>query len=245
MRLQDLLPGNKVDIRIMQLKEETHPDQEMSVYYTTVFDVGNDNTIRVHIPTSAGELQMLQRDARYEFIFTTNYGPYRAEGTVVSHIKSGGFYLLRVKIDTELVRHQRREYFRMECMIPVRVVEMKENMQMLPTIEEIKREIRLCQEPLVKTKGTILDISGGGMRFITDHHFQDMAFLLLDFELESAKIRQKIEVVGEIVGTAKVKDEEKYVHRIKFDFKDNNLREHIISYVFEEQRRIRKKEQGN
>ena len=36
---------------------------------------------------------------------------------------------------------------------------------------------------------------------------------------------------------------DKYTHRVKFYFKDPRMKEQLIGYVFQEERRIRKKEQ--
>jgi c-di-GMP-binding flagellar brake protein YcgR len=243
MKLQELLPGSKVDIRILQLAERADdPTTEKSVYYSTIFDVGEDNTIEVNMPTIAGKLQLLQKNIRYEFIFTTSSGMYRAQGTVTEHMKRERFYLLKIHIDTDLERFQRRRYFRMECMIPLIFMGLTPEVAALPTMQEIREYIDNSEDMKVRGIGTMLDISGGGTRFITSNSLQDIPFILIKFQLECQKEHKEIDVVGRIVASEKAKNSEKYVHRVEFFFKDNQLKERVITYVFDEQRRLRKKE---
>lgn len=245
MKVNDLLPGSKVDIRIVQLEErETAPDVDQSVYYSTIFDVTDDGVIEVNMPTIAGKLQLLQKHIRYEFIFKTPSGMYKAEGTVIDHIKREGFYLLRIEIGENLTRFQRRQYFRLECMIPIMFMGLTEGAATQETIEEVKRYMDALEEMKIRGMGTMLDISGGGTRFVTSNSLAGVKYLLIQFQLQCQKELTEIEVVGEVLSSEKAKDGEKFVHRIKFFFRDNQSREQIISYVFEEERRLRKREQG-
>lgn len=245
MKVNDLLPGSKVDIRIVQLEErESAPDVDQSVYYSTIFDVTDDGIIEVNMPTIAGKLQLLRKSIRYQFLFTTPTGMYKAEGMVIDHIKREQFYLLRVAIRDDLVRFQRRQYFRLECMIPLMFMGLTEGAATQVTIEEVKRYMDALEDMKIRGMGTMLDISGGGTRFVTSNSLSGVPYLLIQFQLECQKEHREIEVVGEVLSTEKAKDGEKFVHRVKFFFKNNQSREQVISYVFEEERRLRKKEQG-
>ena len=234
MQLSDLLPGSKVDIRIVQLAErESSPDVDQSVYYSTVFDVPEDGIIEVNMPTIAGKLQLLRKHIRYEFIFTTPSGMYKGEGTVIDHIRREQFYLLRVEIRDPLQRYQRREYFRLECMIPLMFMGLS-----------VKRYMTALEDMKVRGMGTMLDLSGGGTRFVTSNSLSGIDYVLIQFQLECQKEQKAIEVVGKVLSTEKAKDGEKYVHRVKFFFKNNQIKEQVISFIFEEERRLRKREQG-
>ena len=93
MRMEDLMPGCKVDIRITQLMEKEDVDAAQGIYYTSIFDVTKDS-IELQMPMVGGRLQLLPKNIRYEFIFSAPMGLYKAQGTVTDHIKKQHFYLL-------------------------------------------------------------------------------------------------------------------------------------------------------
>ena len=77
MRMEDLMPGCKVDIRITQLMEKEDVDAAQGIYYTSIFDVTKDS-IELQMPMVGGRLQLLPKNIRYEFIFSAPMGLYKA-----------------------------------------------------------------------------------------------------------------------------------------------------------------------
>lgn len=245
MKVSELLPGSKVDIRIVQLaSRQNEVESDESVYYSTVFDVDDHNRIEVNMPIIAGKLQLLRKNIRYEFIFTTNSGLYKAQGTVVEHLKKENFYLLQIQLADELEKFQRREYFRLDCMIPLLFMGLTEEAVKQDSIVKVKNFMDTVDGFKVRGIGTMLDISGGGTRFVSSNSLKDIPYILLQFQLECQEEVKEIDVVGKVIASDKAKDGDKYVHRVKFYFKDNQNKEKVISYIFEEERRLRKKEQG-
>lgn len=244
MRMEDLLPGCKVDIRITQVMENDDIAATQGIYYSTIFDVTSEG-IELQMPMTGGRLQILPKNIRYEFVFSTQSGLYRAHGTVTDHIKKEHFYLLKIELTSELERFQRREYYRVTCMVPMIFMELTETAAMAETIEEVKKSIKTRNEMTVRGIGTILDISGGGARFTSSNSLQDIKFLLMEFHLprQNKEEQLEIDVVAKIIESSRTEARDKYMHRVKFYFKDSRLKEQLIGYVFEEERRIRKKEQ--
>ena len=97
----------------------------------------------------------------------------------------------------------------------------------------------------VRGIGTILDISGGGARFTSSNSLTNVKYLLLEFQLpqENKKTPLDIDVVAKVIDSKQTDAQDKYTHRVKFYFKDPRMKEQLIGYVFQEERRIRKKEQ--
>ena len=89
----------------------------------------------------------------------------------------------------------------------------------------------------------ICDISGGGVRFTGDVPLEAGQFVLLIFRLINKNTDECFHLVSQIV-EARKEDNERYSCRAKFIFKDLRDREKIVRFVFEEERRIRKKEIG-
>lgn len=89
----------------------------------------------------------------------------------------------------------------------------------------------------------ICDISGGGIRFTSNQPYERGQYVLLMFRLTNETTDESFFLVSQIVETQKV-DTDRYSVRAKFIFKDLKDREKIVRFVFEEERRIRRKEVG-
>ena len=245
MDVRDLLPGSKVEIHMIQMvNRKKDPNDNQGTYLSVIYDVNSDDTIDINMPTESGKLQILPKNIRYEFEFTMSHGIFKAEGTVIDHLKNGHVYLIRVRLSTPLKKFQRREYFRMECLLPIMFIGLDEMAASYQTIDEIKGYLDYSNEMKVRGMGTMLDISGGGARFVSSNSLEGIVFLLLQFTIEHEGKQKEIETVARMVRSEKMPDDNKYIHRVQFEYKDRRTKETIISYVFEEERRIRKKEQG-
>lgn len=245
MEIQEITPGCKVDIYIVQrMEKQDDISEEQAVFMSTVYDVNEDNTIEINMPIVGGALQMLPKHIRYEFAFTVGSKLYKMEGTITEHLKKGNIYLVKVEPKSALKKFQRREYFRIECLVPMMFSGIDEKAASHETMEELKEYMKEFGEMRVRGIGTILDISGGGARFVSTNSLQDIPLILMQFSLEHDEEKCEAEVIGKIVHSEKMPDDNKYIHRVKFFFKNERIKEKIIAYVFEEERRIRKKEQG-
>lgn len=89
----------------------------------------------------------------------------------------------------------------------------------------------------------ICDISGGGVRFTGDTPLEPGQFVLLTFRLVNENTDECFYLVSQIVAIQK-EDSDRYSCRAKFIFKDLKDREKIVRFVFEEERKIRRKEVG-
>ena len=245
MDIKDLIPGSKVDIHVIQsLNRQNETNHKQGTFLSVIYDVNQDDTVDINMPTEAGKLQILPKKIRYEFEFTMPQGIYKAEGTVLDHFKKGNIYLSKIQLNTALKKFQRREYFRMECLIPMMFVGLDEVAASYQTVDEIKGYIEYSNELKVRGIGTMLDISGGGARFVSSNSLEGIEFILIQFTIEQEGREKEMEIVARMVRSEKMPDDNKYIHRVQYEYKDRRTKEDIISYIFEEERRIRKKEQG-
>lgn len=245
MDIKDLIPGSKVDIHVIQsLNRQNETNHKQGTFLSVIYDVNQDDTVDINMPTEGGKIQILPKKIRYEFEFTMPQGIYKAEGTVVDHFKKGNIYLSKIQLNTALKKLQRREYFRMECLIPIMFVGLDELAASYQTVDEIKDYIEYSNELKVRGIGTMLDISGGGARFVSSNSLEGIEFILIQFTIEKERHEKQMETVARMVHSEKMPDDNKYIHRVQFEYKDRRTKEDIISYIFEEERRIRKKEQG-
>ncbi len=242
MKIAQILPGTKVDIYLIQKNNEDTKDKKKPAYRTAVFDAGKEDSLDLVMPIEGTKLQILPKNIRFEFDFYQEKDIYVADGIVTDHIKKGIHYLMRVKFITPLKKIQRREYFRMECYLPLSFLGVDEKAVDCKRLKDL--QIMMDEEPETEYKGTLLDISGGGARFIAAKLLEEYKHIFMRFQIQHENKNETVECVAEIICTEKMQDVNKYVYRVKFKFKEDRTKDLIIRYIFDEQRRIRKKELG-
>ena len=246
MKLENLLPGCKIDIRILQeIQREQQGQGEAAVYSSSLFETIDEKTLEMNAPFQAERVVLLPLNVRYELVFLTADGLFRTEGTLVDRYKRGNFYLLKVELDTEISKYQRREYYRLECHIPTLYATITEETAQLPHMKEIHKAFSGEKQVMpIRGYGTILDISGGGARLLASYDLKDYKYVLLQFTLERDSGKVNFELVGKIIRSEFNDNADKHVNRVKFLYKNTRLQEQIIGYVFEQERKVRRKEQG-
>ncbi len=239
MNNKEIKPGSKVDLRLLQ--DVNRNEKSVGTYMSSVFDLDGDNFI-LHMPTQGGKILLLPLNVRYEFVFTTENGLYKAEGTVTERFKQDNFYLMRGEIFGDIVKFQRREFYRMECSIPVLFLSLDDDEGEVELMSEVKEMIKDSSRPVaVRGLGTILDISGGGIRFISEKDLEDFNYIFVHFEILLNDKKTNLEIVANILSKDYNPDNKKFIYRTKFLFKDTKMQERIIRYIFEEERRNRHK----
>ena len=111
-------PGNKVDLCMMQqIEQERRTGVRAHIYKSQVVNIFADDELELSMPTEAGKMVMLPIGIRFEFVFYSQGGLYRGLGLVKERYKTNNMYMLRASLKSQLHKFQRREYFRMPCVI--------------------------------------------------------------------------------------------------------------------------------
>jgi c-di-GMP-binding flagellar brake protein YcgR len=251
MKTEQLKPGAKVTISpVQEVSREQNSGKEATRYQTVLHDIKDDGTLVLELPIVERKLITLPSEIRYEFIFSTNTGFLMAVGHVIKRYKKAGFFLMDVELTSSLERFQRREYFRLECFLPALCISLGDKDLPIDTItdyEEFARQTMDEGHPV--GHGTITNISGGGAHFVTSLDLEDTAYLLLrvNFQRDQETDEEtgtESQLVCEVLEKTYDSEQHNYAYRLKFIFRNNSFREKIIQFVFEEQRKIRRKEQG-
>ena len=229
-------PGDKIDINFLH-------ENNGKTYKSGLFDVISDSEIEITMPTIDGKIVMFNVGAECTFYFYGDKSLYTCEAIITNRYKRGNFYLLSAKIKKGLKRFQRREYFRFACLIDFIYYIIPEEVSSLETTEEIMKVISNPEYNDRKRMGRTKDLSGGGMRFITMEELEIGTKVLALLRLSNEKINQMFYLVTDVVACESVGHMEGlWITRGKFEFKDIKDRDTIISYVFEEDRMKRRKE---
>ena len=236
--------GDKIEIRVAQEVEQAARTREtVRMYKSQVLDIKRNGNLQIAMPIEAGKLMLLPLGVRYEFIFYSMGGLYRAIGQIKERYKKDNFYMLEIELKTELEKFQRREFFRYSCILEFSYYKIPEEAVELDTTEQIYDTIRDDYLAGNMTAGQIMDLSGGGIRFTTEEELKSDTNLLLELPLKSESVNKQYHIVARVISCQRMEklQEKRFEIRAKFFIKDDKVREEIIHYIFEEERKTRQR----
>ncbi|WP_342759685.1 flagellar brake protein [Kineothrix sedimenti] len=235
-----VIPGNRVDIRETRKKKGKEDETEARIYQSHVYDVLSEDRIEVVMPMEKTKIILLSIGSEFDLYFYLTDSVYRCRAKVVNRNKKNSTYLLTMDLISDLRRDQRREYFRFSCALEMnsRVLEPDE----IKALEKRdKKEFNTPGLPLKKS--IIVDISGGGLRFVADFKYEAGSMLLCKYQLDTENGTRVYELTGKVLSVKEVENrQEVYEHRVQYMNIDKDVREEIIRFIFgEERKNLRKK----
>lgn len=232
--------GDKIDITFLH-------QENGKVYKSSIFEFLENNILEICMPTDNGRMVLFNLGMQCDMFFYTQRGMYTCEGKVVSRYKKENFYLLAVKITSEPKRYQRREYYRVDCSLELTYYKADVTFAELEATEDVIAGISeaLLQGSMECCEARTMDLSGGGMRFLTKEQLERDSYLVIVIRLTNDRVDNTFHLVARLIDCIpKENAPGYYVARVKFLFKDLQEREQIIRFVFEQDRMLRKKENG-
>lgn len=214
--------GNKIE-----LITEAKSDGKRKLYYSSIQEVseGNDE-VTILAPIEMGRIIPLEINERYGMCIYTEKGLYRCEVVVVNREKDDNLYLITLEILTELQKYQRRQFYRLDCILTFQYR------------DDSSAEENWCE-------GLILDISGGGMRFTSKDKLEVKKGIVIHLELSLNNGEENLYLSGIIIESIKAElDDTLFENRVEFDNISNDHREVVIKFIFDEERRRRNNNKG-
>ena len=145
-----------------------------------------------------------------------------------------------MELTTNLRRHQRREYYRLNCVLDmeVRFLEKSEITAVLGNRDYVAMGLPV-------RRGVIVDISGGGIRFVTDRVYEPDSLIYCKYILSLDGEDKEHVLASRVLRVKELEDKPgMYEHRAQYINIDAEEREEIIRYIFEEERKIRKRKKN-
>ena len=245
--IQDILQiGNKIDICSLEKDDrKKHDGKKLPILVSQLEEIDEDGELVIQMPMYKGKLVLLSLGSRYELMFYTKRGLYRAVCQVTDRYKEDNFFMVKVMLRSNLTKFQRREYFRLECIIGMDAYELQREEALMLSGAKLEQRISDPEVAQTLSKAVIVDISGGGIRFISERKHEEGDYLAVHMTLSNGNIDKDIWVVVSIVSCRKAaQNMERYETRAEYIHMGNKLREIIIKYIFDEDRKIRKKDVG-
>ena len=240
--------GNKIDIRIVnQIENAKTTGEPPHIYKSQLLDFFENGDIEISMPSENGQIRLLPLGLRYELVFYTKSGLCRGYGEVKERYKTDNRFMLRVALHTPLNKYQRREYYRLNCAMEAAFYIINKEIAMLEHTDEIETALRESEEAAgEKMSAYVRDISGGGMRFVTDVELPEDSYILVYIRLGEKAQDAVYPIVGRVISSGKVEDvtPAKYEQRVEFILKDSRVREDIIRFIFKEERKARRNRKG-
>ncbi len=248
--LQEVLTlGDKIDIR--RLDRNGQPAHNARTYVSQLIDLIDKDVVHIATPIMNSALIVLNIGESYNLCFYTVKGLYQCSCLVLSNHKDNNTVIAAVRITSNLEKLQRRQYYRLECVLDIKyhVITNEEEMliKMIHADEfQNDRKREECLKLLEKSENiwlsaTVIDISGGGIRFNSSSLLNQGDKLKIKVELLLANALKKIELDAIIVSSGRIINRsDMYEHRAEFKDISKRDREDLIKFIFEQERKRRK-----
>lgn len=231
--------GNRLDIETIG-KTDENGEITRKTYRSELYDIDSEDTIKIAMPMEQTKIILLPVDAQYSLCFYTANGLYQCVARVVDRYKSNALFVLVMELETDLQKYQRREYYRLNC-----VLDMKSRVLDESEKGSNSEKVEFLDTDLTFDNGTMVDISGGGARFISKVPYEIGSLIRFTFSLFVNGSMTEYKLVGKVLRSKPIENRDgQYEHRIQFVNMLNDDRESIIRYIFEEERRLRHRERG-
>lgn len=231
--------GDRIELQSVDKGLKEQSESEMKVYYSTVHDIMSEDTMEIVMPMEQTKLILLPVDSEYNLLIYGATGPYQCFARVIDRYKTNNVYILVMELTSNLRKYQRREYYRFSCVLEMCARNLEEE-----EVHAVEQKMPYVLQPgLPLKRSVIVDISGGGLRFISEQMYEPESLIYCSYHLVTDGKRKQYEVIGKVLAVKELGNRPgSYEHRVQYYNLDAKIREKIIKFIFEEERKERKKE---
>ena len=185
------------------------------------------------------KLILLPVDSEFDLVVYQKTGLYQCFVRIIDRYKSNNVYILVVELTSNLRKHQRREFYRFSCALEMCARNLQEE-----EIQAVENNLPYALTPGLPLKQSVIaDISGGGLRFLSTQRYEPDSLLYINYNLLKGGEKKMYEVVGKVLSVKELENRKgTYEHRVQYYDMDEKTREEIIKYIFEEERKNRRKD---
>lgn len=245
----------KIGDRIELTHSKSATGQKLSErkFGSQLLDFDGVRTAKIAMPILESRVIPLEVGDDYEMCFFTNSGLYQCRARIRKRYSESKMHVMEVLFLTELTKYQRRKFYRLDCMFPIKYrllsdIELQLRERIQANQWEAEEEQGQCMAALDEIpkdwrEGTISDLSGGGLRFHGKDQLErgTIVEVMLPLSLKSGIVPLTFFV--RVIACMNYEGS-----RIAFEVRGEFIhiedaeREIVVKYVFEEQRRRLRKE---
>lgn len=223
MKFSDLKAGVKFELEIYNDMDERIDNNFISQFEWAV----KDNIAFIAAPILEGNIYPVRLGSVMKGYFINKDDLYKFKAVVLDRTVRENLAYLKIELKSDIEKIQRRQFFRFDYSVPIkyRVVT-----SMNPEVNE--------KIPFIKT--ITRDLSGGGLCILLEAKVNLHEQVECELPVNNGRV---VRFFGKVTRFTKRDPEEKYKFEIgvsfrKIEYKD---REAVIGFIFEEQRKLRKK----
>ena len=232
-------PGGEVEMRAIEREMEQDTDRQTRTHRSRVLSVLSEDRLEVAMPIENNKLILLPVDGEYDMYFYGDNVVYQCNARVVDRYRHNGQYVLVMDLTSNLRNYQRREYYRFSCALEMDSRQLEEEEE----ISAAEQEELLPTLPLKSS--VIVDISGGGLRFVAYYAYEVDSLILCKYHLQIDGQDKDDRLVGKVLAVNELTQKPGvFDHRVQYVHVDPQDREEIIKYIFDETRKVHPKKEG-
>ncbi len=233
-------PGSRLEIQAVERVKFAGISEKKKVYESQVHEIISEDRLEIAMPMEKSKLVLLPVDVEYDIYFYTSAGLYQCFGRIIDRYKSNTIYILLVELTSNLRKFQRREYYRFSC-----ALEMNSRPLEKEEIEQLEKREGELSPGLPLKRSVVVDISGGGLRFIANYAYDPDILICCKYHLVIEGKNKEYNLIGKVLSIRELENRPGvYEHRVQYTNIDTIEREEIIKFIFEEERKNRKRENG-
>ena len=223
--------GDKITLTKLHNNDEYNSDKKQ--YVSSIQDVNEEEFIHIGMPSYNGQIVPLQIEEKFQLCIYTKRGLYQCSGMVIDRYREGAVHYAILRILSDLVRDQRRQFYRLDKIMDIEHCLFQEETDL--------------SEPIVYSwkKAVMTDISGGGARFNSDVRYDTGDMVVIKMEIPRQNENQEFMLKARLISSQKLINQiGSYENRVEFSEIELSQREAIIRFIFEEERKLRRREKG-
>lgn len=233
-------PGDKIEMKSTVNVVLPDGTRGKRTYKSVIYDILEDGRLEIVMPMEQTRLVLLPVDGEYDVCFYSHGGLYRADIRIVDRQKVNGIYVMVAEMISNLRKYQRREYYRFNCVVDMAARELSEQ-----ETDAFAGGLSPVVPDGDMAKCVIVDISGGGTRFVSRQPFREGSLIMMSFCLPVMDREKPFLLAAKVIYSGEIENREnEYENRVKFEYIDGTAREEIIKYIFDADRKNRKNSKG-
>ncbi|HKM05142.1 MAG TPA: flagellar brake protein [Lachnospiraceae bacterium] len=235
-----VLPGEKIEMQIVNRDQETDTEYNKKTYYSKVYQVLSDDKIEIAMPMEKTKLILLPVDSEYDVYFYSKSGLFQCFTRIIDRYKSNNVYIVVLELISNLRKYQRREFYRFGCALEMDTRKLQEE-----EIEAVEKNKGFLVSGIPLKRSIIVDISGGGLRFVANQKYEKESIIYCVYRLLVDEKIKEYHIIGKVLKVQEVENRPgDFEHRLQYMNLDTIEREEIIKFIFEEERKTRKREKN-
>lgn len=236
MVLNIIQAGDKVDICLVkQMEEEKKTGIRAHVYKSQVTDIYKNGGLELCMPMEENEYILLPIGVRLELFFYSKSGLYCGTGIVEERYKSNNMHMMRVSLKSRLYKYQRRECHWMSCAAEMEYFDITAAQALGASSRQQQELADALRKRAGQKRGSVTAMSGAGLRFVTDAANKKDCYILI-------KIQDNL-IPAYIFSSEALPDRQNlFENSAEFIIRDHRMQDDIVRYIFDEERKNRKKE---